>query len=46
MNDTTKLDGTKKRVANVVRTTSTRKHNTIKKFDCKAHMAVGRRDEK
>jgi hypothetical protein len=42
-NDTTKTDGTKKRAANVVLTTSIRKRNTLKKFDCKAHMVVGKR---
>jgi hypothetical protein len=45
-NDTTAVEGTKKREAIFELTTSARKHITIKKFDCKAHMAIGKRDGK
>uniref|UniRef100_K3ZC21 SWIM-type domain-containing protein n=1 Tax=Setaria italica TaxID=4555 RepID=K3ZC21_SETIT len=43
-NDTATLVGSKKRAATAVLTTATRKRNTIKKLNCKAHMAVGLRN--
>ncbi|XP_012704469.1 protein FAR-RED IMPAIRED RESPONSE 1 [Setaria italica] len=45
-NDTATLVGSKKRAATAVLTTATRKRNTIKKLDCKAHMAVGFRNSR
>nr|XP_034580821.1 protein FAR1-RELATED SEQUENCE 5-like [Setaria viridis] len=45
-NDTATLGGSKKRAATAVLTTATRKHNTIKKLGCKAHVAVGLRNGK
>jgi hypothetical protein len=45
-NDTTKTESTRKMASTTVLTTSARKHNTIKKFDCKAHMVVGKMDGK
>ncbi|XP_072146589.1 protein FAR1-RELATED SEQUENCE 5-like [Setaria viridis] len=43
-NDTATLVGSKKRAATAVLTTATRKRNTIKNLDCKAHMAIGLRN--
>ncbi|XP_004980305.1 protein FAR1-RELATED SEQUENCE 5-like [Setaria italica] len=45
-NDTATLVGSKKRAATAVLTTATRKRNTIKKLDCKAHIAVGLRNSR
>uniref|UniRef100_K3ZL59 Protein FAR1-RELATED SEQUENCE n=1 Tax=Setaria italica TaxID=4555 RepID=K3ZL59_SETIT len=45
-NDTATLGDSKKRAAITVLTTATRKRNTIKKLDYKAHMAVGLRNGK
>nr|XP_034586676.1 protein FAR-RED IMPAIRED RESPONSE 1-like [Setaria viridis] len=43
-NDTATLVGSKKRAATAVLTTATRKRNTIKKLNCKAHMVIGLRN--
>jgi hypothetical protein len=44
--DVAEARASKKKSSSAVLTTTSRKCNTVKKYDCKAHMAVGLRDRK
>ncbi|CAL5042471.1 unnamed protein product [Urochloa decumbens] len=45
-NQTSSKKGSKKRSTSAIMTTATKKCNIVKKLECKAHMAVGKRDGK